>query len=518
MTDLSGAKIHQAAPLQSRLRLPVHKGARLTMSEYPYSQKSGVLIHVMNVAALLLAGLILLMTAVDRPYQLIILIPVLVLLVVYWRWRAKPHVMAGFFGLSMGLLAWILICEHIVTIDNVFRSQISKRLSVGLRLQSYIARNLRTPDRLHLEPCCDDPLTWRYQPGSIYRKVFDCETCGDAYEIMVDETGYLNQQSGLMQSHAQIDLFLAGDSVMQGYGAPSVLEWIRAKIPLSMWNLSIEGYGARQKVNALITYALPKQPKWLIVEFYAGNDLADEVRNEACDGLDFQCPYNRPEIRQRWARHPIYQTMFVIPTNVLARFADATTENLTLATTRYLLGAMKDALRERFVVRDDSSPVSSDVAHTLYNTNIGGPPGSPLPVREGQWLLYLKTSMQLIEGHYERLGAHLKGIDPKPTVILLYSPTPYEVYRGMWIDPSPKEEMASLFQRETLSGFAQAHHWRFLDLTEPLRQEVQARPVWLYGRYDTAHWSPQGTAIVASVLSRELRKVIGQEEAAHSTR
>jgi hypothetical protein len=88
----------------------------------------------------------------------------------------------------------------------------------------------------------------------------------------------------------------------------------------------------------------------------------------------------------------------------------------------------------------------------------------------------------------------------------------------MWIDPIPNAETASMFQREALSAFAKAHNWRFLDLTEPLRQEVQARPMWLYGRHDKSHWSPQGTAIVASVLSRELRKVIGHEEASHFSR
>jgi hypothetical protein len=263
------------------------------MPEHPRNKASPPLIHVVNVVALLLAGLILLLTAVARPYQLVLLLPVLVFLVVYGRFRTNPHVAAGFFGLSVGLLGWILICEHIVTIDNVFGSQISKHLTLGLRLQSYVAEALHTPDRIYLEPCCGDPLTWRYRPGSTYRKTFDCVTCSDPHEIVVDGTGYLNQPAGLWHSHQQIDLFLAGDSVMQGHGVPSVLEWIRTQLPLRMWNLSIAGYSARQKVNALLTYALPKQPTWLIVEFYSGNDLFEEVRNQLCDGLgNFQCQYN----------------------------------------------------------------------------------------------------------------------------------------------------------------------------------------------------------------------------------
>jgi hypothetical protein len=490
------------------------------MQEHPRSKESPLLIHVVNVVALLLAGLILLLTAVAKAYQMVLLVPVLVLLVVYWRGRTNPRVVAGYFGLSIGLLSWILICEHIVTIDNVFGSQISQHLSVGLRLESYVDDALRTPDRLYLEPCCDDPLTWHYLPGSTYRKIFDCPTttCGKPYETVVDETGYLNRPSGLMQSHEQIDLFIAGDSVLQGHGVPSVVEWLRDQLPVTLWNLSIAGYSARQKVNALITYALPKQPQWLIVEFYAGNDLKEEIRNEVCDGLgDFRCRYNAPEVRRQLSRHPLYHRIFQLPTDVFTRFADTATENLTLATTKYLIDTMKDALKERLMAKGDLSSTTGDAAHEFYNTRVGAPPGGFFATREGQWLVYLQTAMRVTENHYERLGANLEGMNPKPTVILLYNPTSYEVYRGMWIDSIPQGDQVSAFQREALSAFAHAHGWRFLDLTEPLRQAAQARQVWLYGRYDKGHWSPQGTAIVAAVLSKELRKVIGHGEVSGPT-
>jgi hypothetical protein len=69
-------------------------------------------------------------------------------------------------------------------------------------------------------------------------------------------------------------------------------------------------------------------------------------------------------------------------------------------------------------------------------------------------------------------------------------------------------------QRQTLREFAQIHDWRFLDLTEPLRQAVQAQKVWLYGKYDKLHWSPQGTAVVAPILAAELSNIIGPAAAA----
>jgi hypothetical protein len=468
-----------------------------------------LIIHSVNVSALLLGGVILLLTAVSRSYQLIILLPVLGLLVVYWRFRMNPPVVAWYFGMAMALLGWILICEHIVTIDNVLGTQISRRLSLGLRLQSYVLATFQTPDRMYLEPCCHDSLTWRYRPGSRHRSTFDCPTCNEPYEILVDETGYLNRQRDLMQRHQQIDLFLAGDSVLQGFGVPSVLESIRTQIPLRMWNLSIAGYGPRPKINALITYALPKRPQWLIVEFYAGNDLADAILDDACNSLgDFRCRLNGVEIRRRLAQHPVYHTIFDLPSDVFARFADATAENLTLATTRFLMDAMKAALQERLRAGSLPPSPSHGAVDEFHNTMIGTPAWSPVAVRESQWLAYLKVGMGLVQQQYERLWATLEGIDPKPTVILLYNPSPYEIYGGMWVDPIPEADKTSAFQRAELSAFARTHGWRFLDLTEPLRQEVRARQAWLYGRYDKSHWSPQGTALVADVLGPELQKII----------
>jgi hypothetical protein len=69
------------------------------MQEHPSSEAIPPFIHVVNVIALLLAGLILLLTAVAKLYQLVVLLPVLVLLAVYWCFRTNPGVAAGYFGI-----------------------------------------------------------------------------------------------------------------------------------------------------------------------------------------------------------------------------------------------------------------------------------------------------------------------------------------------------------------------------------------------------------------------------------
>jgi hypothetical protein len=129
-------------------------------------------------------------------------------------------------------------------------------------------------------------------------------------------------------------------------------------------------------------------------------------------------------------------------------------------------------------------------------------------VRQGQWRAYLNAGLALTQHSYGRLVAKLEGMAQRPTVILLYNPTAYEIYREMGVDPNPEADQTSAFLREALRTFARTHGWQFLDLTEPLRQEVQARKVWIFGRYDKGHWSHEGTAVVASVLAVELLKIL----------
>src|SRR5262249_4836639 len=143
---------------------------------------------------------------------------------------------------------------------------------------------------------------------------------------------------------------------------------------------------------------------------------------------------------------------------------------------------------------------SRDAAHEVSYTKLLLEGGLPAPVREGQWLAYVQAGMALTQQQYERLGTTLEERAHPPTVILLYNPAPYEVYRGMGMEQNLQADQMSALQREALRAFAHTHGWRFLDLTEPLREAVRGGEVWLYGHYDYSHWSPQGTTIAANVL------------------
>ena len=186
-----------------------------------------------------------------------------------------------------------------------------------------------------------------------------------------------------------------------------------------------------------------------------------------------------------------------------ARLADYATENLTLATTRYLLNAMK----QRLAALVNAAP-HRDAACEFYNLRFHPPvAGPPVPVRQGQWLAYFQAGMAATQQQYKRLWVALEGMKHKPTVILpLHSVSVLRCTATWGRSRISGPIRCRPCSGEALSAFAHTHGWQFLDLTEPLREAVQGGAVWLYGRYDTSHWSPQGTAVVADVLAAELLK------------
>jgi hypothetical protein len=476
-------------------------------------------IHMVNLAALLLVGLILLFAAVIKWRDLGLLLLIGVLIMGYWRFRLHPNVAAGAFGLSIAVLCWVLLCENIVRIDNLFGTQLTKQLILGMRLQAYVDDHLTGPGREYLQPCCGDSMTWHYTPGSTYRETYDCATCNAPYEVVADETGNLNRPMQLWPSHTHIDLFIAGDSVLQGLGVPSVVELLRDQLPMTLWNLSIAGYGPRQKVSSLLTYALPKHPRWLMLEFYARNDITDAIVTDVCEGTqDFRCRYSIPDYTYRLARHPVYHSVIGESADFFDILAYYAAQNLTLATTRSILSTLKMELKRALTAR------------TPAGTPQERPPAGDHPdpgfiasteqvfIRGEKLLPWVTVGLPLLQRQYDRLAASVAALEQPPTVILLYNPTPYEVYRDLLTDRQPDYDKVAQLQLDAHRAFAQHYGWIFLDLTVPLREALKADKVWLYGRYDASHWSPQGTALVAAVLRKELLKVIGRGDAFLSTR
>jgi len=405
---------------------------------------------------------------------------------------------------------WILMCENIVTVDNLFKTRITSQLALGLRLLVQATDHLTTATVPRLrQACCNDPLNFHLKAGADYQETYDCETCNEPYRTVVDETGYLNGPRGLYESSSSIELFMTGDSLMQGIGMPSVVEAVRDRVPVKMWNLSISSYGPRQKVDALLTYALAKHPRWIIVEFYSANDPMDALEDEVCRSTkDFRCTMSAAELRYRFLQHPTYRRLVVAPDYAFAPFERYAEVIWTLAVSRHVADAGKGAIKGLLQGGASRSAPSGGEGKPLEASDVSHPSEANVAVRSDRLLDWARAGIELGHQDYQRLETKLRDRPDKPRVVLLYTPSAYEVYRGILFEPSRAFDEVATFQMDTQRAFAAEHGWTFIDLTEPIRARVSANKIWIYGRYDRSHWSQSGTQIVADALAEQLLRLI----------
>jgi hypothetical protein len=502
-------------------------GAISTDSRAPRDTERGLLtggretavplaIRCINFVALIVLTVILVPAAAVRLSQVIVVLTVLSMLIgFYWLFQHNAAVSALHLSLSFSLILWILVCETIVSIDNVLGSHITAQLDLGLRLKTFAKEHLRNQDKFR-ELCCGDPLSWHYKPGSVYRAIYDCVKCNPPYETIVDETGYINRQYDLATD--PIDMFMAGDSVLEGVGTPSIVEFLNERLPIKIWNLSSNNYGPRQKANALITFALPHHPKWIVIEFYAANDIGDTAMTESCASTGtFHCLFTVSERERALLNHPMFASMVdksKLPADTGDIFGEYVEKSFTLAVTRYVVDRVKGGIK--------GMVGSSSQDRTKDKGRIGGSqrrafvlsevsrPGEYLLSRiiPGKRLDWLNQGMQRSYEQYDRLAAEISKIQPPPSVVLLYNPSAYEIYRDLAVDSDRDNDRLSEFQRHAVRDYASKRGWEFIDLTPSLHNEVKRTGSWIYGEFDRVHWSTEGTKVVASVLAREFTRIM----------
>ena len=484
----------------------------------PRQPQVPLIIRSLNFAALGLLALILVPAFVIHPYQLFFVLPILALLMgLCWSFQENASISALYFGLSLCVVLYIFICENVVAVDNVIGTEITRNLRLGMRLQAYAKANLKRQG-FHREGCCGDPLSYHYQPGTPYKLTYDCIQCTAPYETIVDSTGYLNRDHELINNPRGIDMFVAGDSTLQGYGVPSVVEFLNDLLPITIWNLSNTRYGPRQKVSALITYALPRHPKWIILEFLSENDISETITDEVCvDSGSFVCLFNSSERNRRVLAHPVFSLKVDRDQNPRGMFEDITDNSFTLSVTRFLVEYEKAAIK-RWILKPSIGVEASQVqgngteTHRFSVSDVPHPGSGDYKVLQSKRFEWVNEGMPLVFRHYDRLAVEMAKVQQPPVVILLYNPSAYEIYRDVRVDRDPETDRVSEFQRRALSNYAAKNGWMFVDLTASLSDEVARRDVWIYGNYDRGHWSPQGTRVVAPVIARELSKALRLED------
>jgi hypothetical protein len=197
--------------------------------------------------------------------------------------------------------------------------------------------------------------------------------------------------------------------------------------------------------------------------------------------------------------------MVSAPADRFELFEDYVDESLTLAATRYYVDRLKSFLRANVAV-----PAQAQGHTSAQPPAISVPATTGYKLGPGQLLHWTQAGMRETHKQYGRLVAEIARLETKPVVILLYNPSCYEIYRDILVDRQPEYDQVSEFQMEAQKAFAAANGWQFIDLTAPLRKKLERSKSWIYGKNDSTHWSHQGTAIVAEVMTEELKRVMAQ--------
>jgi len=345
-----------------------------------------------------------------------------------------------------------------------------------------------------------DPLFYRYKPGSRYRDRYDYPNVGEVYEAIVDDIGFLNADRSSYTRHDRIEVFLAGDSVLQGVGMPGVIEEIKTQVPYTVYSLATGSYSPRQRVQALREFALPKHPRWLVIEFYAGNDASEVIEDEICERLkrDYHCRFDFTAMARGFSQDSEYASMadFGDFSPLMEWLRTIRSDSLTLA----LGTGIAQKARRIVAAFGGKQNVGYGFGRNLNGEAITLPGSTHYPVFPGRHLDWIKKGLDLTLQAYESLRME---VGPRGArMVLLYNPTSYEIYREVLPDEQLDHlaDEISHVQRQTLEQYAKDKGLPFCDLTEGFRTKVREGVRGLFGHDDGTHWSPKGTRVAAVLI------------------
>jgi hypothetical protein len=420
---------------------------------------------------------------------------------VLYRFRDTPNAPLVACSVGMCVVLFVLFAENLLTFERVFKFRLSNRLQLSQQLFRQLAdtADFRTDT---FEQFGSDPLFFRRAPGSQHRARYDGKP-GYEFVVQADAAGFLNGDLDFYDRHSHIDVLIAGDSVLQGVGTPGVTDLVKAKVPFSILSLSTGSYSARQKVQALREFGLSKRPKWLVVEFYAGNDSSEIIEDSVCDALqrDYLCRFDLELLERGLKVDSRYRHFgdFDSPAGWIQHIREWRSNSLSLALAASL------AARVRRMLASDSHWAQSLTFHGEAITLPGFSHFNIHPDRYSEWI---EAGLALSTKAYDELLELARKNDVRPLII--YNPTSYEIYREIL----PRElilagpDAVSRLQRETLQSYATRVRSSFCDLTAGFRERVKHGQRGLFGARDGTHWSELGTQIAADVLVDCLESVI----------
>ncbi len=313
---------------------------------------------------------------------------------------------------------------------------------------------------------------WVHYPSTVV--TYDFKDAGVVNRIPMDSLGFCNPPES-SYDRADIDLVSIGDSFTWCMSVNPGDTWtsrLGRETGISVYNLGLPARGLEEYVELLEEYGLKKNPKYVVLMAYGGNDVRDALKNEeyrrsprdqaaakpAKEGNSCYAPNTRfCKTKDRLESMPVLGSSYVVKTALAGMTG--------FFYHRSRLRGDFDAVNFRYEVRLNDG---SKLLYNPENADQDEPQFAKLVSEKGlSPSLFdgpLKRFLQLAEEH-------------RFVPIVVYCPSVYAAYEGAvsFQDPSLTEPMKRYNRAQTDYFEARALElgFTFLDLTPHFRKVVQ---------------------------------------------
>jgi hypothetical protein len=402
--------------------------------------------------------------------------------------RVGPRFAAALFGTTLALsvlevglrLAPQAISPYLLVL---FEPELRSRLASGSLL---VRRDFEA-----LERDDEGPPLYVRKPEA---RIASMDERGVESESRTDEIGFCNPP-GSYENHATIDLIAVGDSFTWCHNVKAKQAWVYRlgqRLRTTTYNLGRGGSGLYEYLQVLKRFGLAKQPRIVVFNVYAGNDLRD---------ADAYWTY-RKELERTGQLPPREEPQSLLPAvtqGPLGRHSYAANFMLAFAT----------RVRDHWLEPSEESRVNFRYSLELP----GGSVRFNEHDRDEDEVVYAhrlatgRVSLELWEDALRQLGELAKSHGF--AAVVTYTPSAHTSYapRVRFSDPAIAPVLAQLnrAQREFLAARAEILGYAFHDLTPSLldaaaRSDVDS----LLYHPSSLHLTPQGHEAIAASLAKFL--------------
>jgi hypothetical protein len=297
-------------------------------------------------------------------------------------------------------------------------------------------------------------------------------------QVCLDEIGFRNP-AGTYSDNEVIDIVTLGDSFTYGAGASqSWPDILRNETGLTVLNLGIGAVGSQYWVESFRRFGLAKNPRFVIVGTFDGNDFEDTARWSGVEraGGDF--------FDYWWDLTPPSSNKLVENSVVLTYLRLVFTAGPT-----HLLDVLAPKIQPSLALSNGLS-FEVDYFHSVPDAN------AVVREKPGSGAKEYKNSLLTLKNMADSIGAKM--------VVMYFSSAPV-VYAPYIIDPPPEVQRRvernvqnQVAIADWLASLANQYGFCFVDTTPELRRRAASSSL-LYNE-DADHLSVAGNAAVVDIL------------------